>query len=79
MTPFFSTSALLLLLLLLPLVLTKLSVGSPSLSLVVAAARCAVGGNTGAGTVVVVGDFLVSLCTLLLLSLATGVDAAVAG
>lgn len=64
MTPFFSTSALLLLLLL-PLVLTKLSVGS------------AVGGNTGAGTVVV-GDFLVSLCTLLLLSLATGVVAAVA-
>lgn len=45
--------------------LTKLSVGS------------AVGGNTGAGTVVV-GDFLVSLCTLLLLSLATGVVAAVA-
>lgn len=58
--------------------LTKLSVGSPSLSFVVAAARCAVGGNTGAGTVVV-GDFLVSLCTLLLLSLATGVVAAVAG
>lgn len=73
MTPFFSTSALLLLLLL-PLVLTKLSVGSPSLSFV---DRCAVGGNTGAGTVVV-GDFLVSLCTLLLLSLATGVVAAVA-
>lgn len=73
MTPFFSTSALLLLLLL-PLVLTKLSFGSPSLSL---ADRCAADGNTGAGTVE--GDFLESLCTLLLLSLATVAAVAVAG
>lgn len=66
-TPFFSTSAaaaavaavlLLLLLLLLPLTLVRLSAGST-------------GGNTGAGTDVGGGgDFLASLCTLLLLSLA---------